>query len=319
MEGIGAEGIGAQEALEILRTPDEGIEDLLDRAEAARREVFGDGVSLCAITNAKSGRCAERCDYCVQSVHFETDAPDFPLKDAASMVVEAERAARAGAGRFSLVTSGRRLSREAEIAVIEEAVRGIADGVGVEVCASVGEVDRSVLDRLRAAGLARLHHNVETAPSFHQRVVHTHTYEDEVRVLHEAREAGLCTCAGGVLGMGESLEQRVEMALALRELAPESVPLNFLDPRPGTPLADLDELTPTDCLRAIAMFRLVMPRMPLIVCGGRERNLAHRQAEMFRAGATGAMVGDYLTTRGRHAGEDRRMIREAGLRLEGGP
>lgn len=311
------DGIGKEEALAILRTPDAELEVLLSRVERVRRDVFGDRVRLCAITNAKSGRCAERCDYCVQSVHFDTEPPEHPLKDVETMVEEARRAREAGAREFSIVTSGRKLHREREIAVVEEAVRRITDEVGLEVCASVGEVGRDVLVRLRDAGMVRFHHNVETAPSHHPKVVHTHGYDDEVRVVREAQEVGLKTCCGGILGMGETDGQRVEMALALRELSPQCVPLNFLDPRPGTPLAMLDELTPGDCIRIIAMFRLVMPRTHIFVCGGRERNLAHLQDQMFRAGATGTMVGDYLTTRGQPAEEDRRMIRNAGFRVEG--
>ncbi len=310
------EGITRDEALAVLRTPDDGLLPLLARAHKVRRERFGDAVRLCAITNARSGRCPERCDFCVQSVHFDTDVPVYPLKDADTMVAEARRAREAGAREFSIVTSGRRLSKNEDIAVVEQAVRRIAAEVGLEVCASIGEVDRRVLDRLRAAGMVRLHHNIETAPSFHSRVVHTHTFEDEVKVVREAREAGLATCCGGILGMGEDDAARVEMAFALEDIRPDCVPLNFLDPRPGTPLAHVDDLTPATCLRIIAMFRLVLPDTHIFVCGGREKNLAHLQADMFCAGATGTMVGDYLTTSGQRAEEDHRMIAEAGFRIE---
>jgi biotin synthase len=308
--------ISRGEALELMALEGADVQPLLDRAATVRSELFGDAVRLCAISNAKSGRCPEHCDFCTQSVRFETDAPSYPMKDARTIADEARQARDAGAREFSIVTSGRSLRSERDIAAVEQAVRLIVEETGLEVCASLGELPRDVLVRLRDAGLVRYHHNVETAPSFHPSIVHTHGYEDEVRVVREARDVGLKVCCGGILGMGETREQRVEMAFAIREIDPQCVPLNFLDPRPGTPLADLDELTPLECLKIIAVFRLVMPGTHIFVCGGRERNLQGRQAEIFRSGATGTMVGDYLTTRGQPADEDRRMIAEAGFRVE---
>jgi biotin synthase len=310
------EGITREEALELMRLGPGGLEGLVARAEEQRRRVFGDAVRLCAITNAKSGRCPERCDFCAQSAGFHAQAPVFPMKDARTIADEARRAERAGALAFSIVTSGRTLRSRRDVETVIEAVRLVSAETGLEVCASLGEVGRDLLVRLRDAGLVRYHHNVETAPSFHPSIVHTHTYEDEVRVVREARQVGLEVCTGGILGMGESVEQRVEMAFALREIDPGCVPINFLDPRPGTPLEHLDELTPSECIKIIAVFRLVLPATHILVCGGRERNLAHLQADMFRSGATGTMVGDYLTTRGNPSDEDRAMISAAGYRIE---
>ena len=311
------QGIGQKEALALMRLEASGVEMLLDRASRVRAESFGDAVRLCAITNAKSGRCTEQCDFCSQSARFDTNTPVYPLKDARTIADEAIRAKEAGAREFSIVTSGRTVRKEGEIAAIEEAIGLVVAETGLEVCASLGDIPRNVLVRLRDAGLVRYHHNVETAPSFHPSIVHTHSYEDEVRVVREAREVGLDVCCGGILGMGETREQRVEMAFALRDIEPDCVPLNFLDPRPGTPLEHLDDLTPLECLKIIAVFRLVMPATHIFVCGGRELNLADKQRLMFRSGATGTMVGDYLTTKGSPAEEDHRMIREAGFRIEG--
>jgi len=301
--------IGRDEALRLLGGGD--LEVLLDRARQVRERAFGRDVELCAITNARSGRCPERCDYCVQSVHFDTDAPVFPMKDADTIAREAALARDAGARAFSVVTSGRRMRSGSDLETTIEAVRRVAS-LGLEPCASLGEVSPEVLARLADAGLARYHHNVETAPSFHPRIVHTHCWDDEVRVLEHARDAGLDICSGGILGMGESLEQRVEMAFALADLAPGSVSLNFLDPRPGTPLEHLDELTPEDCLRAVAVLRLVLPDAHLRICGGRAPNLGDRQADLFRAGATGLMTGGYLTTAGPAPDADLRLVEEAG-------
>lgn len=311
------EGITRQEALELLAVQGEELEGLIRRADAQRELVFGRQVRLCAISNAKSGACPEQCDFCAQSARFRTAAPSFPMKPARRIADEARRAHEAGAREFSIVTSGRALRREDDVAQVEGALRLIGQETGMERCASLGELPDDVLHRLREAGMLRYHHNIETAPSFHARIVHTHTFDDEVRVVREAREAGLLTCSGGILGMGESPAQRVEMALALRELGPDCVPLNFLDPRPGTPLEGRDDLTPLECLRIIAIFRLVLPRTPIFVCGGRERNLRELQGRMFEAGASGTMVGDYLTTAGQAAEADREMIAEAGYTVEG--
>lgn len=309
-------GITRGEALELLTVQGQELEALIQRADALREATFGRQVRLCAISNAKSGSCPEQCDFCAQSVRFRTAAPSFPMKPARQIADEARRAHAAGAREFSIVTSGRALRRESDIAQVEGALRLIGEETGMERCASLGEMPDEVLRRLREAGMLRYHHNIETAPSFHASIVHTHSYDDEVRVVREARDAGLLTCSGGILGLGESPEQRVEMALALRELDPDCVPLNFLDPRPGTPLEGREDLTPLECLRVIAIFRLVLPDKPIFVCGGRERNLRELQRRMFEAGANGTMVGDYLTTAGQPADADRRMITAAGFTIE---
>jgi biotin synthase len=305
------------EALELVALPGpDQAEQLVERAWPVRRASFGNRVRLCAISNAKSGRCAEQCDFCAQSAHFSTAAPAFPMRPARQIADDARRAQEAGAREFSIVTSGRALRKDHEIAEVEGAVRLMAGETRLEPCASLGELPTEVLLRLREAGLKRYHHNIETAPSFHSRIVHTHRFEDEVRTVRQAKEAGLLVCCGGILGMGETPAQRVEMAFALGEMEPDCVPLNFLDPRPGTPLAGRQELTPLDCLAIIALFRLVLPRTHIFVCGGRERNLGPLQHRMFRAGATGTMVGDYLTTTGQSTAEDRCMIAGAGFEIE---
>lgn len=310
-------GISRQEALELLALEDGELEQLIQLAAEVRRASFGRDVRLCAISNAKSGACPERCDFCAQSAAFRTGAPAFPLKAAREIADEAIRAEAAGAREFSIVTSGRALRKERELAEVERALGLICEETSLERCASLGEIPAEALSRLREAGMLRYHHNVETAPSFHRQIVHTHSYDDEVRVVEQAQRAGLLVCCGGILGMGETPQQRVELAFALRDLDPACVPLNFLDPRPGTPLWGTDELTPRECLRIIAIFRLVMPDKAIFVCGGRERNLGELQHRMFDAGATGTMVGDYLTTCGQSAETDRRMIREAGYHVEG--
>jgi len=314
--GPGVKPISRAEALDLIALPPSDLPALLDRAEAVRRASFGDAVRLCTISNAKSGRCAERCDFCAQSSAFRTGAPVYPMKSPAAILDEARCAASAGARRFSIVTSGRTVKSRKDVAAVFEAIRLIRSETDLEACASLGDVPRDLLARLRDAGLSRYHHNVETAPSFHASIVHTHSWDDEVRVVRAAADLGLDTCCGGILGMGETPAQRVELAFALSDIAPGAVPLNFLDPRPGTPLASLPGMTAEECLAAIAVFRLVLPSTHVLVCGGRERNLGGRQRDAFRAGATGLMIGDYLTTMGQDACADVAMIHEAGFSAE---
>ncbi len=309
-------GITGSEALEVLTLGAGELEQILARADGVRRATFGNRVRLCAISNARSGACPERCDFCSQSARFDTGAAVFGMKKARQVADEAVLAEQAGAREFSIVTSGRSLRHEADLREVDGALELIGAETSLERCASLGEAPREVLDRLAESGLMHYHHNIETAPSFHHRVIHTHTFDDEVRVIQDARQAGLKLCCGGILGMGETREQQVEMALTLKELQPDCIPLNFLDPRPGTPLASRDALDPVECLKIIAMFRLVMPHTPIFVCGGREAALGDHQHRIFEAGASGTMIGDYLTTRGQDVGANHAMICEAGYQVE---
>jgi biotin synthase len=313
----GVTPISADEARALIRH-DAGapLEALMERARAVREAVHGREVALCGITNAKSGRCPEDCGFCSQSAHFpEADAPVYPLLSADDIVAQARAAERAGAREFSIVTSGTRVSTEAELAVLEEAIRRIRAETAVEPCASLGLVREQDLARLKAAGLLHYHHNLETARSFFPRVCSTHTYDAQLETIRTARRLGMQLCTGGILGMGETPEQRVELAEELRALGVHCVPLNFLNPRPGTPMADVRAITPGECLAAIAVFRLMLPAAHVFVMGGREVNLGDRQELIFRAGADGTMVGNYLTSAGRAPDRTVAMIEEQGLAL----
>jgi biotin synthase len=309
--------IDADEARRLIRH-DSGaaLEALMERARAVREAVHGREVALCGITNAKSGRCAEDCRFCSQSAHFpEAEAPVYPLLSADEIVTQAKAAERAGAREFSIVTSGTRVSSEAELAVLEDAIRRIRAETAVEPCASLGLVREQDLARLKAAGLLHYHHNLETARSFFPNVCTTHAYEAQLETIAAARRLGLQLCTGGILGMGETPEQRVELAEELRRLGVHCVPLNFLNPRPGTPMADVHAITAGECLAAIAVFRLMMPAAHVFVMGGREVNLGDDQDLVFRAGADGTMVGNYLTSAGRAPDGTVAMIEGQGLAL----
>jgi biotin synthase len=309
-------GLPGELALRVLRAEGPDLFDVLAWSNRVRHHFKGDAVRLCGIANAKSGRCAEDCAFCSQSSRHHTDVPSYPMLPADDLVATARAARDHGAVEFSLVTSGVRVQNEREVATLQSAVAGIR-AAGLQPCASLGAMRREHLLELRAAGLTRLHHNLETARSFFPQLCTTHGYEDRVATVRLAHELGFYTCSGGIFGVGESLEQRVELCYELQDLGPDSIPLNFLDPRPGTPLAAARHLTPRDCLRIIALFRLAHPRRDLFVCGGREVNLRQLQPLLFAAGANGIMVGGYLTTPGRPPAEDHQLVADLGLRLAG--
>lgn len=310
-------GISNEEARRLLDAEGQSLDHLLARASATREAYKGNEIRFCGITNAKSGRCAESCAFCSQSAHFETDAPEFPLKKAETIIQEAIAADAQGAGEFSIVVSGTRLQKEEELQEVETALRGIREETSMMSCASLGLMGKNDLARLRDAGLQAFHHNLETARSFHSEIVKTHSYDEEVDAIKHAKSIGLHVCCGGIFGMGESKDQRIEFLSELRDLDVDSIPLNFLNPQDGTPLEGLWDLSPEDCLRIIAAARLMMPRQEIFVCGGREVQLKDQQHRMFEAGANGTMVGNYLTTPGRGTIKDQEMLEELGLKAVG--
>jgi biotin synthase len=240
--------------------------------------------------------------------------PRHGLLPAHALAEHAANAEKSGATNFSIVTSGRRIASEPELATLESVLRDITRDTSLRRCASLGFMDEGRLRRLRKAGLQRYHHNLETAPSFFPRICTTHTFEQKLGTLRAARSVGLSVCSGGIFGVGESPEQRVELADILRELGVDAVPINFLDARPGTPLERQPRLTPEECLATIAIFRLMLPHAEIIVMGGREAQLRDMQGETFRAGASATLIGDYLTTPGSVPSEVLDLVRNRGLR-----
>lgn len=286
---------------------------LLAHANLVRQHFHGDTIDLCAIVNAKSGRCSEDCAFCAQSAHFKTDVQEYPLMSTADIICAAEHCVQNNTHRFSIVTSGRGVSAEEDFESICATVRQLAAMPGMAPCASLGILSGDQFACLKKAGLKRYHHNLETAESFYGSICTTHSFSQRAATVRAAREAGLEVCSGGILGLGETPGQRVELALALRELDVNSVPLNFLNPIAGTRLENQPLLPPLDILKAIAMFRFVMPKKEIRVCGGREVNLRTLQPLMYLAGANGAMTGNYLTTAGRDPATDVREILDLGL------
>ena len=309
--------ISAEEARRLIRhTSGPELEELLARANAVRHAVHGAEVSLCGIVNAKSGHCPENCGFCSQSAHFdEATAPEYPLMTARQIAEQAKTAEQAGAREFSIVTSGTRVAKEEELQTIEAAVKLIREESGVEPCASLGLMHKPELERLKAAGLMHYHHNLETARSHFDQVCTTHTYDEQLDTIKAARDLGFQVCSGGILGMGETPDQRVEFAETIRDLGIHCVPVNFLNPRPGTPMEHVKAITPEECLAALAVFRLMMPAAHIFVMGGREVNLGELQHRIFEAGADGTMVGNYLTSAGGTPEQVIGMVAQEGMSL----
>jgi biotin synthase len=306
------------EALAVAHRPLDDLPSLVALAHRVRLEWCGPEVELESLINAKSGACPEDCAFCSQSVRFESGVDVYPFLDL-DEVVEAARATRAaGATQFCIVVAVRG-PEERLLRRVIDAVDAVHAETGLEVACSLGLLTREQADRLAAAGVRRYNHNLETCRAVFPQVCTTHSYDDRVDTARIAKDAGMELCCGGILGMGETLEQRVDFAFELAELEPCEVPVNLLDPRPGTPLADHTLLSPREALQAIALFRLILPSAWLRLAGGRERVLGELQAMGLLAGANALIVGNYLTTTGRSAEEDHALLEALGMPVAEGP
>jgi biotin synthase len=279
-----------------------------------RETHFRDRVDACSIINAKSGNCSEDCAFCAQSVHHSTEVKTYPLLSDDNILEAARRAADHGVKRFCIVTSGRGIDSGKDLSAIARCI-GKIRGLGIMPCATLGTLDAAQLKTLRDAGLNRYHHNIETSEAYFPKVCTTHGYTERVETLMLARDCGLSLCSGGIIGLGEDMEDRADMALALREIGVDSVPLNFLMPIPGTPLEGAGSITPFEALKTIALFRFILPDKEIRVCGGRLSTLRELHPLIFQAGANGVLMGDYLTTRGRDYADDLKMLADLNLRV----
>ena len=313
-KALSGEGISYDEGCALVNLPEKYIFDLLASAEKVRRFFKGDDINLCSIINARSGLCHEDCTFCSQSVHYATDVKAYPMVDSRDIVNTAKSAVQNGAREFSIVTSGTSVSKDRDMDILVDAIEKLKGEVAMERCASLGIMSRDTLQKLKQAGLQSYHHNLETAKSFFPHVCTTHDYEEDVNTVRTAKELGFYVCCGGVFGLGESREQRVELSVTLRELDVDSIPINFLNPRLGTPLEKANNLTPMECLKIIALYRFILPTKDIVICGGRQVNLRDLQCLIFAAGANGMMIGNYLTTMGRPPEEDLKMVKDLGLK-----
>jgi biotin synthase len=289
-----------------LNTP---LQELVSRANEVRRQFIGNKLDLCNILNARSGLCSEDCKFCAQSARHHADIPTYPLKGKKEIVETAQKAKAIGAERFGIVTSGNRLTSK-ELNTVAQAISKIKDNIDIVVCASLGALEKSQLQRLKEAGLSRYHHNIETSRRFYPCIVSTHTFDERIKTINSARQVGLEVCSGGIIGMGETWQDRIDMAYTLKELDVDSVPLNILIPIKGTPLESVSPLSADDVVRTICIFRIVLKDKIIKIAAGREATFKDSQLKAFIAGANGMLIGGYLTVKGASLDTDYALIEE---------
>ena len=305
--------ITPDEAIELIHTSDEDTMILLAMADKIKQQFNDNTVDLCAIVNARSGKCPENCKFCAQSAHHDTGVQEYPFMDDESILNAARKAKEAGAIRFSIVTSGRNTSNPNEFAQIIRVLKKIREEIGLEICCSLGLLTYDQAVKLKEIGVTRYHSNIETAPSHFKDICSTHNYQDKMSTISNAKKAGIRVCSGGILGLNETLEQRVEMAFELKRLGVDSVPLNILNPIKGTPFEHNKALAPLEILRTFAVFRFILPKALIRTAGGREVNLRDLQAYALTGGLNGLMVCGYLTTDGRSPQDDLQIIQDLEL------
>ena len=306
-------GINRQTAVQMSERKGSDIYELFTLSNRVREKFRGNRVDLCSIINAKSGACPEDCSFCAQSAKSKTNIDVHPLINRKKALEAANSAKEYGARRFCIVTSGMKPSvRElGEICSFISEIRGI----GLLPCATLGMLEKEQLAQLKDAGLYRYHHNLETSEAFFKEICTTHTYHEKIRTIEAAKSLGLSVCSGGIFGLGETWEDRIDMAFAIKDLGAESVPINFLTPVNGTPLGNSELLHPLDALKIISIYRLILPDREIRICGGRPQTLRDLNSYIFFAGADGLLIGNYLTTRGKRPEEDLHMIGDMGLEI----
>lgn len=302
---LSGEQLDRESCLKLNEMP---LEDLCRAGDEVRSCFCGNGFDLCTIVNAKCGRCPEDCRYCAQSAHYPAKTEEYPLLQTKALLDRARYYAQRGVLRYSLVTSGRSLSdKEVEQACLS--IRAIREEVGIEVCVSFGLLAEEQFRKIKEAGAGRVHCNLESSQNYFSNVCTTHTFEEKLATLQAARQAGLSICSGGIMGLGESMEDRIDMALTLRALSVTSVPVNFLNPIPGTPYENNQLLSEAEKRRIIAIYRLILPKASIRLAGGRGL-FPDRGEACFRSGANAAITGDMLTTAGITVETDRALLKK---------
>lgn len=310
---LGGGTITIDEAMALTRIEDADIPILLAVANKVRAVFTGNDVDTCQIVNARSGKCTEDCRFCAQSAHHEVKLDVYPLMNEEEILAAAKKAEADGAYRFCIVTAGRGMEGDADFPRIIGTIKAIRRETSLQCCCSLGTLQQEHAAALKAAGITRYHHNLETGESYFANVCTTHSYEERVATIKRVKEAGLQACAGGIIGMGESWRQRIEMAFALRELDVDSVPVNVLNPVHGTAFARQQALSPLEILQTFAIFRFILPQKTIRYAGGKEQNLGELVPLGFVAGINGMLIGNYLTTRGRGAAADLATVAGLGM------
>ncbi|MFO1064011.1 MAG: biotin synthase BioB [Pirellulales bacterium] len=316
-EVLSGYSVTAEEAAAILESDDAELLDLIAAANRLRRRYFGNTVQLYFLVNAKSGLCPEDCSYCSQSKISSAPIEKYRMLSADQLLEGARIAKDRSSKTYCIVISGRAPS-EREMTAVETVVPKIKEQYGLKICACLGLLTPEHAQRLKSCGVDRVNHNLNTSEEHYSEICRTHTYQDRLNTLQNVRDAGLELCSGGILGMGEQPSDMISMAMELRRLGVESIPLNFLHAIPGTPLEQHNHLTPQSCLRTLCMFRFVNPSAELRIAGGREKHLRSLQPLGLYV-ANSIFVGDYLTTKGQAPEEDYNMIRDLGFEITPNP
>ena len=317
-KSLAGEPLDRIEARTVLDWPDEDLLDLLAAAHRVRRAHFGRRVKMNFLVNLQSGLCAEDCSYCSQSKISKAPVEKYKFLSADEIVEMADRAVSAGAARLCLVASMRGPS-ERDLDSLNESVRRVKERhPRLEICASMGLLKDGQAERMKDAGVDAYNHNLNTSESHYEKICHTHTYEDRIDTVQRAKSAALSPCSGAIFGMGESVDDILDVAYRLRETGVDSIPINFLIPVPGTTLQGKNDLTPNRCLKILCLFRFLNPAMELRIAGGRELHLRSLQTLGLYV-ANSIFVGDYLTTKGQSAAADRQMVRDMGFEVVGDP
>ena len=308
---INGYNITKEEALKLYNSP---LDELTESANEIRKYFCGNKFDICTIINAKSGKCSEDCKYCAQSAFYNTNIDEYPILEKEKILKDAKNNDKNGILRYSLVTSGRCLT-DNEIENVCDIVREIKNNTNIQVCVSLGLLKEEQFKKLKEAGVSRIHNNIETSRQYFNSVCTTHTFDDKLETIKAAQRAGLTVCSGGIMGIGESISDRIDMAFTLRDIGINSVPINMLNPIPGTPYENLKPLTINDMKRIVAVYRFILPKASIRLAGGRGL-MKDSGKECFTSGANAAISGNMLTTSGITIETDLKLLEELGYKKE---
>jgi len=312
---LAGQAITFDEAIALTEIEEIDIPILLGVANKVREKFTGSYVDTCQILNARSGNCSEDCKFCAQSAHHDVEVDAYPLMAVDDIIKAAQKAEADQAYRFCVVTAGCGMEGDADFAKIAAAIKRIGSETSLQRCCSLGTLQEDHVNALKEAGITRYHHNLETSESYFKEICTTHTYQERIDTIKRVKAADLEVCSGGIIGMGETWRQRIELAFTLKELNVDSIPINVLNPVKGTALENQEKLNPMEILQTFAIFRLILPTKILRYAGGRERNLGELVPLGFLSGINGMLIGNYLTTQGRGADKDIQTVHNLGLKL----
>lgn len=310
---LGGKALTREEALALSQIDEVDVPLLAAYAHKIRAAFAGKTVELCGIINARSGLCSEDCKFCAQSVHHQTSSPVYPLLNSDKVIEQAEAIVAAGAKRASLVTSGKGMDHDPDFSRILMLLKDMMEQTELKVCANLGTLTLEQAKQLAALGVKRYAHNLETSERFYPNICTSHPYEARFKTIQAAKQAGMELCCGGIIGLGETWQDRIDLAFTLKELDVDSIPINILNPIPGTRLEGQEPLPPLEILQTFAIFRFILPGKVIRPAGGREINLRDMQGAMLLSGANGLIIGNYLTFKGRNTADDVTLVEDAGL------